>query len=92
MVHPRVLSAFAHPLLGHLDPKFIELMSEFQELLCDVFQTENQMTLPISGTGSASMECAMANLIEPDDRVLIGVNGYFGERLCETASRYGAEV
>ncbi|MCI0519080.1 MAG: alanine--glyoxylate aminotransferase family protein, partial [Chloroflexi bacterium] len=56
MVHPRVLRAMAHPLLGHLDPQFIEVMKEVQELLRFVFQTENQLTLPISGTGSASME------------------------------------
>ncbi len=92
MVHPRVLRAMAHPLLGHLDPQFIELMKEVQELLRFVFQTENQLTLPISGTGSASMESTVANLIEPGDSILIGVNGYFGERLCDMAARYGGEV
>lgn len=92
MVHPRVLRAMAHPLLGHLDPQFIELMKEVQELLRYAFQTQNQMTLPISGTGSASMESTVANLLEPGDAILIGVNGYFGERLCDMASRYGADV
>ncbi len=92
MVHPRVLRAMAHPLLGHLDPQFIALMNEVQALLRHVFQTENEMTLPVSGTGSASMESTVANLLEPGDSILIGVNGYFGERLCDMAGRYGAEV
>ena len=92
MVHPRVLHALSHPLIGHLDPKFIETMNEVQDLLRFVFQTKNLMTIPVSGTGSAAMEAAMINFIEPGDSVLIGVNGYFGERLCDMAGRYGAEV
>ena len=92
MVHPRVLRAMAHPLVGHLDPAFIHLMDEVQELLRFVFQTENRLTIPVSGTGSAGMEAALCNFVEPGDPVLIGVNGYFGERLCDMASRYGAEV
>lgn len=92
MVEPRVLRAMAHPLLGHLDPMFIGLMKEVQELLRYVFQTKNELTLPISGTGSASMESTVANLIEAGDEILIGVNGYFGERLCDMASRYGGVV
>lgn len=92
MVEPRVLRAMAQPLLGHLDPMFIGLMKEVQELLRYVFQTKNELTLPISGTGSASMESTVANLIEAGDEILIGVNGYFGERLCDMASRYGGVV
>ncbi len=92
MVHPRVLQAMAHPLVGHLDPQFIALMNEVQDLLRYVFQTSNEMTIPVSGTGSAGMEAALCNFIEPGDAVLIGVNGYFGERLCDIAARYGAEV
>jgi len=92
MVEPRVLRAMAHPLLGHLDPMFIGLMKEVQELLRYVFQTNNELTLPISGTGSASMEATVVNLIESGDEILIGVNGYFGERLCDMASRYGGIV
>ncbi len=92
MVPSRVLQAMAHPLLGHLDPRFVELMKEVQELLRHVFQTTNSMTLPISGTGSAGMECTVANLLEPGDTILVGVNGYFGERICEMAGRYGAQV
>ena len=92
MVHPRVLSALSHPVLGHLDPKFIDVMTDVQELLRYVFQTDNQLTIPVSGTGSAGMEAALCNFIEPEDDVLIGVNGYFGERLCDMAERYGANV
>jgi alanine-glyoxylate transaminase/serine-glyoxylate transaminase/serine-pyruvate transaminase len=82
----------AHPLVGHLDPQFIELMNEVQEMLRFVFQTGNHLTIPVSGTGSAGMEAALCNLIEPGDSVLVGVNGYFGERLCDMAGRYGGEV
>jgi alanine-glyoxylate transaminase/serine-glyoxylate transaminase/serine-pyruvate transaminase len=92
MVHPRVLRAMAHPLVGHLDPLFIALMNEVQDLLRFVFRTKNQLTIPVSGTGSAGMEAAVCNFVEPGDPVLIGVNGYFGERLCDMAGRYGADV
>ncbi|HDD61360.1 MAG TPA: alanine--glyoxylate aminotransferase family protein [Chloroflexi bacterium] len=91
-VHPRVLRAMGHPLVGHLDPQYVNLMNEVQELLRYVFQTENQLTIPVSGTGSASMEAALCNFIEPGDSVLVGVNGYFGERLCDMAERYGADL
>jgi len=92
MVHPRVLRAMAHPLVGHLDPQFIALMNEVQDLLRYVFRTKNALTIPVSGTGSAGMEAGICNFVEPGDSVLIGVNGYFGERLCDMAGRYGAEV
>jgi alanine-glyoxylate transaminase/serine-glyoxylate transaminase/serine-pyruvate transaminase len=92
MVHPRVLRAMAQPLVGHLDPQFIMLMNEVQDLLRYVFQTKNPLTIPVSGTGSAGMEAAVCNFVEPGDPVLIGVNGYFGERLCDIAGRYGAQV
>ncbi len=91
-VSPRVLQALAMNEIGHLDPKFIELMNEIQELLRYVWQTDNKLTIPVSGTGSAAMEATLANSVEPDDIVLIGVNGYFGERLCDMAARYGADV
>jgi alanine-glyoxylate transaminase / serine-glyoxylate transaminase / serine-pyruvate transaminase len=91
-VHPRVRQALAMNEIGHLDPKFIELMNEVQELLRYVWQTENPFTIPVSGTGSAAMEATLANCVEPGDVVLIGVNGYFGERLCDMAYRYGADV
>ena len=90
-VHARVLQAMSTPLVGHLDPKFIELMDHTQELLRFAFQTQNKMTLPISGTGSAGMETCFANLIEPEDEVIIGVNGVFGTRMVEVAKRCGAK-
>lgn len=91
-VPPRVRLAMAMNEIGHLDPKFIELMNEIQELLRYVWQTDNRFTIPVSGTGSAAMEATLANCVEPGDVVLIGVNGYFGERLCDMASRYHADV
>jgi alanine-glyoxylate transaminase/serine-glyoxylate transaminase/serine-pyruvate transaminase len=91
-VHPRVLRAATTPVVGHLDPKFLELMDETMGLLRFVFQTRNTITLAVPGTGSAGMEAALVNLIEPGDGVVVGVNGYFGERLFEMASRHGAEL
>lgn len=91
-VHPRVLAALSQPLIGHLDPQFIGLMNQVQDDLRYVFQTNNPLTIPVSGTGSAAMEASLCNFIEPEDPVLICVNGYFGERLCDMASRYGAKV
>ena len=91
-VHPRVLRAMSFPLVGHMDPQFLTLMNEIQDLLRYVFQTKNAFTIPVSGTGSASMEASMANFVEPGDEVLICVNGYFGLRLMDMASRYGANV
>jgi alanine-glyoxylate transaminase/serine-glyoxylate transaminase/serine-pyruvate transaminase len=90
--HPRVLQAISMRQVGHLDPTFIDVMNEVQDLLRYAWQTENSFTLPISGTGSAAMEAAVANLVEPGDVVLIGVIGYFGERIVEMARRYGADV
>jgi len=92
MVHPRVLRAMATPLVGHLDPYFLQIMDRTQELLRYVFETKNQLTIPVSGTGSAAMETAVANMVEPGDRVLVCVNGYFGLRLAEMAKRYGGDV
>lgn len=90
--HPRVLQALGMPQTGHLDPSFIDLMDEVQELLRYAWQTDNQLTIPVSGTGSAAMEATLANTVEPGDTVLVGCNGYFGERLVDMAGRYGAEV
>ncbi len=89
---PRVLRAMATPLVGHLDPQFLALMDEVQQLLRYVFQTENELTIPVSGTGSAGMEASLCNFIEPGDRVLVAINGYFGERLYQMAGLYGAQV
>ncbi|MEM6500552.1 MAG: alanine--glyoxylate aminotransferase family protein [Cyanobacteria bacterium P01_C01_bin.89] len=90
--HPRVLQALGMRQVGHLDPAFIELMNETQELLRYVWQTDNEVTIPVSGTGSAAMEATLANTVEPGDKVLIGINGYFGLRLTDMAERYGADV
>lgn len=90
--HPRVLQALGMRQIGHLDPQFISLMNEIQELLRYAWQTDNPLTIPVSGTGSAAMEASLANSVEPGDVVLIGVNGYFGERLVDMAGRYGADV
>jgi alanine-glyoxylate transaminase/serine-glyoxylate transaminase/serine-pyruvate transaminase len=92
MVDPRVLRVMAAPMVGHLDPQFIQVMADVQELLRYVFQTENEFTIPISGTGSAGMEAAICNFVEPGDKVLVGVCGYFGERIIEMAARYGGRV
>ncbi len=91
-VHPRVLRAMATPLVGHLDPEFLNLMDEIRSLLQTVMKTTNEMTLAISGTGSAGMETCVANLIEPGDEIVIGVNGVFGGRMCDVAKRAGAKV
>jgi alanine-glyoxylate transaminase / serine-glyoxylate transaminase / serine-pyruvate transaminase len=91
-VPPRVLRAMAAPTLGHLDPDFLALMSETQQLLRDVFQTENALTIPVSGTGSAGMEACFVNLVEPGDQVAVVVNGVFGARMVDCAGRLGAEI
>src|SRR5438128_3918305 len=91
-VHPRVLTALATPLLGHLDPQFLQIMNETQELLRRVFQTRNPLTFPVSGTGSAGMETCVVNLIEPGDRMVVCVNGVFGQRMTDVAQRAGAAV
>lgn len=90
--HPRVLQALGASPVGHLDPAFIGLMNEVQEMLRYSWQTDNRLTMPVSGTGSAGMEAALANMIEPGDVVVVGVNGYFGERMVEMSGRYGATV
>lgn len=91
-VHPRVLRAMTTPLVGHLDPAFVELMDEVQELLRYAFQTDNTWTIPVSGTGSAAMEAVVSNLVEPGETVLVPDNGYFGERMAAMARRAGGEV
>jgi alanine-glyoxylate transaminase / serine-glyoxylate transaminase / serine-pyruvate transaminase len=90
--HPQVLEALARTPIGHLDPLYVELMGEVQELLRYAWQTDNRLTLPMSGTGSAAMEATLANTIEPGDKVLVAVKGYFGLRLVDMAERYRADV
>ena len=87
-----VLGALARPTIGHLDPEFLRLMDEVRDMLRAVFGTQNSCTLPMSGTGSAGMETAIVNVVEPGSRVLIGHNGVFSQRLADVAQRAGAEV
>lgn len=91
-VHPRVLRALSQPTIGHLDPAFIGLMDEIKASLRYAFQTENDVTLPLSGPGSAGMEICFVNLVEPGDKVIVCRNGVFGGRMAEVAERCGAEV
>ena len=90
--HPRVLGALGMRQVGHLDPSFVQLMNEVQQLIRYAWQTDNRLIIPVSGTGSAAMEAAIANVVEPGDTVLVANNGYFGDRLVDMAERYGAEV
>lgn len=88
-VDPRVLRAMSMPLVGHLDPYFLEIMDEVMELLRYVFRTKNRFTIPISGTGSAGMEACLVNLVGQGDEVVVGVNGFFGQRMSEIVKRCG---
>ena len=90
--YPEAVEALGRPMLGHLDPEFLTVLDETCDRLRTVFRTANAMTLPISGTGSAGMEAAFVNLVRPGDPVVVGVNGVFGQRMCEVATRCGAEV
>jgi alanine-glyoxylate transaminase/serine-glyoxylate transaminase/serine-pyruvate transaminase len=87
-----VLEALAKPTIGHLDPVFLQLMDDIRTKMRQVFRTKNEMTLAVSGTGSAGMETCFANLVEPGDKVLICVNGVFGQRMTDVAGRCGAVV
>lgn len=92
MVHPRVLRAMATPLLGHLDPAFLSIMNDIQAGLRRVFATRNPFTIALSGTGSAGMEAAVVNVIEPGDAMIVGVNGVFGTRLATVVERCGGKA
>jgi alanine-glyoxylate transaminase/serine-glyoxylate transaminase/serine-pyruvate transaminase len=91
-VEPSVLAAMNRPVIGHLDPEFIAIMDDLSDGLREVFRTGNRMTFPVSGTGSAGMEAAVHNVLEPGDRLVVGVNGVFGGRLADAARRAGADV
>ncbi len=90
--YPEVTMALAGPVLGHLDPQFLAVLDGTNDRLRQVFATSNALTLPLSGTGSAGMEASFVNFVRPGDPVVVGVNGVFGERMCEVASRHGADV
>lgn len=91
-VPPRVLQGLAAPTIGHLDPEYLTIMDQVRNMLRDVFRTSNEMTIAVSGTGSAGMECCVANLIEPGDAMIVCINGVFGARMGDVAGRYGATV
>src|SRR6266508_2385547 len=92
MTHPRVIRALSAPTVGHLDPELLALYAEEQDLLRTAFQTKNEWTFALSGTGTSGMEAALVNIIEPGDEVLIAIHGYFGERLADIATRVGGQV
>lgn len=89
-VHPRVLQAMATPMIGHMDPEFMKIMDEVMQLLRYVFETDNELTVSMSGTGSSGMETVFVNLLDPGDKVVVGVNGLFGERMVDVVERCGA--
>lgn len=91
-VHPRVYRAMAAPMLGYQDPAFHQIMDEVKTLLRMLFDTGNELSFPVSGTGSAGMETAVCNSLEPGDHIVVGINGFFGGRIAEMARRVGAEV
>jgi alanine-glyoxylate transaminase/serine-glyoxylate transaminase/serine-pyruvate transaminase len=92
MVHPRVYEALSKPIVGHLDPYFIQVMADIQQLLKPAFGTSDGATLVVSGTGSAGMEAAVVNFVEPGAKLAVFANGYFSDRLTEMAKRNGADV
>ena len=92
MVHPRVYEALSKPIVGHLDPYFIQVMADVQQLLKSAFGTTEGATLVISGTGSAGMEAAVANFVEAGAKFAVFANGYFSDRLTEMAKRHGADI
>jgi alanine-glyoxylate transaminase/serine-glyoxylate transaminase/serine-pyruvate transaminase len=92
MVHPRVLRAMSTPLLGHLDPKFLEIMNEVQAQLRAVLATANPFTIAVSGTGSAGMEAALVNVLEPGDTAIVVAAGVFGNRMAEIVGRCGGRL
>ncbi|MCM2333083.1 MAG: aminotransferase class V-fold PLP-dependent enzyme, partial [Anaeromyxobacteraceae bacterium] len=91
-VHPRVLKAMSTPLVGHLDPKFLEIMNEVQGQLRAVLGTQNAFTIAVSGTGSAGMEAALVNVLEPGDTMVVVVSGVFGTRMADIVGRCGARL
>ena len=92
IANPRVLKAMTTPMLGYLDSDFVEIMDDTVGLLRRVYGTKNSLTFPVSGTGTAGMETALTNVIEPGDHVIVGINGYFGNRISDIAERCGATV
>ncbi|MBI2881522.1 MAG: alanine--glyoxylate aminotransferase family protein [Candidatus Tectomicrobia bacterium] len=92
LADPRVLRAMNNPMVGYLDPAYLAIMDEVAEHLRTVFQTRNRATFPVQGTGFSGMDSCFGTLLEPGDKVIIAVNGFFGSQMCEMAGRYGAKV
>src|SRR5580765_7992566 len=90
-VEDRVLPAMAAPVLGHLDPLFLRCMDDIEEMLRYVVETGNRVAVPISATGSAGMEAALVNIIEPGDEVVVCIHGVFGERMLDIIERAGGK-
>lgn len=90
--HPRVLNAMARPLIGHLDPQFVQMMDEVKDMVQRTFLTKNELTFVVSAPGSAGMETCLVNLLEPNDECIICINGVFGGRMVDIAERCGATV
>jgi alanine-glyoxylate transaminase/serine-glyoxylate transaminase/serine-pyruvate transaminase len=90
--YPEAVAALSRPMLGHLDPEFISILDDTCDRLRTVLRTANELTLPLSGTGSAGMEASFVNVVAPGDVVVVAVNGLFGERMCDVAARCGAQV
>ncbi len=91
-IHPRVMHAMSTPVVGHLDSEFLSMMDHLQQMLREVFQTENRLTMAISGTGSAGMETCLVNLLEPGDKAIVCINGVFGTRMKDIVARCGADA
>ncbi len=91
-VPPRVIQAMSAPCVGHLDPYFLSVMDETQSLLRFLFQTQNPLTIPVSGTGTAGMETCLVNLVEPGEDVVVCINGFFGTRMADIVTRLGAQL
>jgi len=91
-VHPRVFQAMTSPILGYLDPDFLAVMDDTMALLRHLFQTENEMTITLAGTGMAAMEASVCNVVEPGDEVIVGIHGFFGQRMAEIVERHGGKA
>jgi len=88
-VHPRVFQAMTSPILGYLDPEFLEIMDDSMELLRHLFQTKNEVAITLPGTGMSGMEASICNVVEPGDEVIVGIHGFFGQRMAEIVERHG---
>ena len=91
-LHPRVAQAMTAPVLGYLDPDFLVVMDETMELLRALFQTGNELSITLPGTGMAGMETAICNVVEPGDEVIVGIHGFFGQRMAEIVERHGGRA